>query len=133
MLLRLVIAGVVLAHGVGHVLFLGPALRVVDWAGQSSRSWLLTATLGDGASRAIAAVVWSTAIVLFVGGVAGYLTDAPWWRTATIVAAIVSLAGIVVFWDGLAMPSVVFALIVDLAILAALVIAHWPAGAEIPA
>jgi len=72
-------------------------------------------------------------IVLFVGGVAGYLTDAAWWRTATIVAAIVSLAGIVVFWDGLAMPSVVFALIVDLAILAALVVAHWPAGAEMPA
>jgi hypothetical protein len=132
-MLRMVLAAVVFAHGVGHVLFLGPALRVVDWADQSSRSWLLGATLGDGVTRAIASVVWAAAIVLFVAGVAGYLTDAAWWRTATIVASVVSLVGIVLFWDGLAMPSAVFALIVDLGILAALLIAHRLANAELPA
>jgi hypothetical protein len=130
---NLLIVVVVLAHGVGHVLFLGPALRVADWASQSSHSWLLTATLGDGLSRAIASLVWSAAIVLFVGGVAGYLTDAAWWRAATVAAAVVSLLGIVVFWDGLAMPSAIFALIADLTILAALLVANWPAAAKTPA
>jgi len=131
--MTMLIAVVVLAHGVGHILFLGPALRVVAWADQTSHSWLLTAALGDGPSRAIASLVWSAAIVLFVAGVAGYVTDAAWRRAATVIAALVSLVGIVVFWDGLAMPSAVFALIADLTILAALLIAHWPAIAKTPA
>jgi hypothetical protein len=125
-MLRFALAGVVLMHGVGHILFLGPALRVVDWAGQSSRSWLLTTPLGDTAARGLASVVWAGTIVLFVAGVAGFLTDQSWWRTVTIGAAVLSAAGIVVYWDGLATSSAAAALLVDALILGALLLAHWP-------
>jgi hypothetical protein len=132
-MLRLALATLVLAHGVGHILFLGPALRLVDWAGQTSHSWLLSAPLGDVPSRAVAGVVWSVSIVLFVGGVAGYVTDAPWWRGAAVAASLVSLAGVVLFWDGLAMASAAMALTVDVVILVALLLAHWPAATEVGA
>ena len=122
----LVIAVVVLAHGLGHVLFLGPALRLVDWAGQTSHSWALTATLGDVPARGIAALIWTAAIVLFTAGVAGFVTDHEWWRPITIAASIVSIAGLVLFWDGIATSSAVFALAFDVVLLVALLVAHWP-------
>jgi len=122
----LVIAIVVLAHGLGHVLFLVPALRLADWAGQTSHSWALTAPLGDVPVRGIAALIWTAAIVLFTAGVAGFVTDREWWRTITIVASIVSIAGLVLFWDGIATSSAIFALTFDVVVLVSLLVAHWP-------
>jgi hypothetical protein len=126
-MLKLVLAVVVLAHGVGHLLFLGPSLRLADWAGQTSHSWLLTGTLGDGPSRAVASAIWVTTVVLFVAGVGGFVLDATWWRAVTIAGAIVSIAGIVLFWDGLATSSAAFALVFDVVLLVSLLVVHWPA------
>jgi hypothetical protein len=127
-MLKLVLAVVVLAHGVGHLLFLGSSLRVAEWAGQTSHSWLLTSTLGDVPSRAIASSIWVATIVLFVAGVAGFLLDASWWRQATVAGAVVSITGIVLFWDGLATSSAAFALAFDVVLLVSLLVAHWPAA-----
>jgi hypothetical protein len=132
-MLKLVLAVVVLAHGVGHVLFLGPTLRVGEWAGQTAHSWLLTGTLGDSAARAIAAVIWTATIALFVAGVAGYLTDAAWWRGVTVAGSVVSIVGLVLFWDGIATSSAVFALAFDAVLLLALLVAHWPAAEPVGA
>jgi hypothetical protein len=122
----LVIAVVVLAHGLGHVLFLIPALRLADWAGQTGHSWALTATLGDIPARGIAALIWTAAIVLFTVGVAGFVTDHDWWRPITIAAAIVSMAGLVLYWDGIATSSAIFALAFDVVVLVSLTVANWP-------
>jgi hypothetical protein len=122
------VAIVVLAHGVGHVLFLAPVVGLGDWAGQTGHSWLLTGALGDGTTRAIAAFLWSAVVVLFVAGVGGFLAGTEWWRGATIAAAALSIAGIVVFWDGVATTSALFALVVDVMILGALLVAHWPSA-----
>ena len=127
-MLTAILALVLLFHGVGHVLFLGPALRLVDWAGQTGQSWLLTSTLGDGPSRAVGAIVWTASIVLFVAGASGLLAGQPWWRSVTVAGAIVSLVGIVVSWDGLATTNAVFALVVDVLVLWALLVAHWPSS-----
>ena len=132
-MLRLILAVVVLAHGVGHLLFLGPSLRIADWAGQTSHSWLLTDTIGDGPSRAIASAIWIAAVVLFVAGVGAFLLDTAWWREITIVGALVSITGIVLFWDGLATSSAAFALAFDVALLVSLLVAHWPAPATVGA
>ena len=126
--LTLILAVVLLAHGVGHLLFLGPALRLADWAGQTSHSWLLTATLGDGPSRAVAVVVWSASVVLFVAGAGGLLAGQPWWRPLTIAGAVVSLVGLVLFWDGVATSSAFFALAFDVLVLVALLVVHWPSS-----
>jgi hypothetical protein len=125
-MLKIAILVVLLAHAVGHVLFLAPSLRLAEWAGQTGHSWLLTAPLGDGIARGVAAAVWTTTIVLFVVGVAGLATGQEWWRLATAAGAIVSIVGIALFWDGIATSSAIFALAFDVIVLVALLVAHWP-------
>jgi hypothetical protein len=125
-LVRFGLALVVFAHGVGHLLFLGPVLGLGNWADQSGDSWVLTGAIGEPATRVIATVLWSAVIVLFVAGVAGFLGATEWWRPVTIAAAGLSIAGIVVFWGGIAPSSAIFALIADIVILGALLVAHWP-------
>jgi hypothetical protein len=120
------LALVVFAHGVGHILFLGPTLGLGNWADQTGDSWALTGLLGEPATRAIATALWSGVIVLFVAGVGGFLAGTDWWRAATIAASVLSVVGIVTFWGGIATSSAIFALIADLAILAALVLVRWP-------
>jgi hypothetical protein len=123
---RLGVALVVFAHGVGHLLFLGPVIGLGSWADQTGDSWVLTGTIGEPAARIVATVLWSAVIVLFVAGVAGFLGTTDWWRTVTIAAAGLSILGIVLFWGGIASSSAIFALIADAVILGALLIAHWP-------
>jgi len=123
---RLGVALVVFAHGVGHMLFLGPVIGLGSWADQTGDSWVLTGTIGEPAARIVATVLWSAVIVLFVAGVAGFLGTTDWWRTVTIGAAGLSILGIVLFWGGIASSSAIFALIADAVILGALLIAHWP-------
>ncbi len=122
----ILVAVVVLVHAVGHVLFLAPALRLADWAGQTSHSWALTAWTGDTAARAVAVVIWATAIALFIGGVVGFVTAQEWWRSVTIAASIVSIVGIVLFWDGIATGSAIMALAFDVIVLVVLLVAQWP-------
>jgi hypothetical protein len=125
-LIRIGLALVVFAHGVGHVLFLGPVLGLGNWADQTGESWILTGPIGEPATRAIATVLWSAVIVLFVAGVGGFLGGTEWWRTMTVAAAALSIVGIVAFWGGIASSSAIFALVADAVILGALLVAHWP-------
>ena len=126
--IRIVLAVVVVAHGVGHILFLGPVIGLGAWAEQTGHSCLLTSAIGETPSRAIATLVWTAVIVLFVAGVGGFLAGAEWWRGVTIAAAALSIAGIVVFWDGIATTNAIFALVTDVVILGALLVAHWPSA-----
>lgn len=126
MWLKLVLAVVVLFHGIGHLLFLGPTLGVVEWAGQTGHSWALTGVLGDGPTRTLGALIWVATIVLFVAGVAGFLTAQPSWVGVTVLASVLSIAGIVLMWDGIATSNAVMALAVDIVILVSLLWAHWP-------
>src|SRR4029079_8222142 len=123
---RLGVALVVFAHGVGHLLFLGPVIGLGSWADQTGDSWVLTGTIGEPAARIVATVLWSAVNVLFVAGAAGFLGTTDGCRTVTIGAAGLSILGIVLFWGGIASSSAIFALIADAVILGALLIAHWP-------
>ena len=121
-----ILAVVLFAHGIGHLLFLGPALKVVDWAGQTGHSWLLSAPLGETVSRGLAATLWTGSIVLLVAGAGALLAGQAWWRPACALGAVVSLVGIVLFWDGVAATNAFFALAFDVLVLGALLVAHWP-------
>jgi hypothetical protein len=78
--MNLVLALVVLAHGVGHVLFLAPTIRMTNWADQTGHSWVLTPILGDTATQLIGGIIWIATIGLFVTGVGGFLSGQDWWR-----------------------------------------------------
>ncbi|MCZ7546025.1 MAG: hypothetical protein M5R40_21990 [Anaerolineae bacterium] len=100
-LVRAILAIVVGAHGIGHVLFLLPVLGVVDW-GQSTRSWLLS---GEGLTKVVGAVIWAVATLGFIAAAIGIFGQQSWWRAVAVVASVISLAGLALFWRNPPTPA----------------------------
>jgi hypothetical protein len=122
---RIVVTLVILVHGIGHVLFLAPCLGITQW-GQSAHSWLLTRTLGDGATRVIGSLLWLVIIVGFLTAGIGLLGQDAWWRTLAVASAGVSLLALILFASGSSTQPLLSAALMDIAILVALVWMHWP-------
>ena len=120
-LVRLGIAAVVGAHGVGHVLGWMPAWGIARFEGVSSRSWLLTDLVGDGGSRVLAGALWLAPTVGFVVAAAGLLGDESWWRPLAAGSAVLSLLAVALFWEALPLGSRIGCVAVDLIVLAGLV------------
>ena len=124
-LLRWVLTITVLAHGIGHVLFmplLAPAMRL----DANGHSWLLTGLLGDTATRWLASALGAVVLAAFAAAAAGIFTETAWWRTIAIVGAVLSAALVVAMWDGLPTSSAFFALAFDAVVLVALLVVRWP-------
>ena len=116
---------VILAHGIGHVLFLAPCLGFTQW-GEPARSWLLTGLLGDTATRLLGSLLWLVVIVGFAAAGVGLLGQFTWWRTLAVASAGVSLLALALFVSGGNTQAVVSAAVMDIAILVALLWMHWP-------
>ena len=116
-LLRILIALALFVHGAGHTLgFWMPA-----------RSWLLP--LSEPALRVIGGAFWSLAAAGFIAaclGFLGVLLPAPWWRPLAVGSAIVSLLGIITFWGTWPAFNTAGALVMNIAVLVALLLFHWP-------
>jgi hypothetical protein len=123
--LRIILALVVGAHGIGHILFLVPSLGIADW-GQSTQSWLLTNALGDTLTRLIGAAIWLLGTLGFGVATFGIFTQTEWWRSLTVASSIVSIVGLALFWANPAASSAFFAFAFDAAVLVALLVFHWP-------
>ena len=130
---RIGLAVVLVFHGVGHVLFLAPALRLAGWADQTGASWLLGPTVGDGIAHAAGAIVWAASSILFVAAASGLLLTQEWWRPVAVAGAVVSLIGIVAFWGGIAPSGAIAALVVDVIVLVGLLLVRWPSATSIGA
>ena len=124
---RVVVALVILVHGAGHVLFLAPCLGMTQW-GQAAHSWLLTRTLGDGPTRAIAALLWLAVIVGFVAAAASLLVGQAWWRPVAVASAGVSLLALALFASGISRQPLLSAGLMNVAILVALLWIQWPSA-----
>jgi hypothetical protein len=122
---RWVIGLAVLAHGLGHVLFL-PAMSGLMKLQATGHSWLLTGWAGDGPTKLLASIVAGVVLAAFVGAAAGIFIQGTWWRPVAIAASVASLVLIVAMWDGLPTSPAVSALVFDAVVLAALLVAHWP-------
>jgi hypothetical protein len=126
--MKFVIAAVLFAHGIGHVM--GPLqvfkVAVINpaWAGDS---WLLTGAAGQTLGQAIAIVLWMTALVGFVAAAAVVMGWLPvtWWVPLAVVSSIVSLAAIGLFPTAFPTFSTIGAVVVDLATLLAVLGLHW--------
>ena len=120
--LRIVLAIVVGAHGIGHILFLMPLISNTNW-GQAAQSWLL----GDGGlAKVVGILIWLVALVGFLAAAFGMFQETDWWQMAAIVSASVSTVGLVLFWTRPSTSPAISALIFNLLVLAALLIFHWP-------
>ena len=127
-MVRIVIALVLLAHGIGHSMGLLGVFKVAtvnpEWNGDS---WLLTGAVGATASHAIGVVLWSVAIVGFaiLAAVTMGWLPAGWWPPVAVISAVSSLIVILVFPAAFPPLSVLGAVVIDLACLAAAVWLHW--------
>jgi hypothetical protein len=132
---RILVALVILVHGIGHVLFLAPCLGMTQW-GQAAHSWLLTQALGDGPTRAIGALLWLVVIVGFAAASVGLLgqqalhigSGQAWWRPVASGAAGVSLLALALFASGISRQPLLSAGLMDVAILVALLWVRWPSA-----
>jgi hypothetical protein len=127
--IRILVAGVIGAHGVGHVLGWLPAVGAVSFAGMSGRSWLLDGVVGDGTSRVMAAALFMIPTFGFVAAAVGLLTGQPWWRQAAVVSAAVSLMATALYPQAYGTGSTVGAVAVNAALLGSILVAGWGAGA----
>jgi hypothetical protein len=124
-----IIALVLLLHGIGHVLGLFPTLGWARRPNWTDRSWLLTGLLGETATRRLNALIWLAATLGFVVagmGLLGQFISAGAWQTLAVLAAFVSLLGIIFYWQ--AFPdkvNKVGAILIDIVLLVALLWERW--------
>ena len=127
-MVRIVIALVLAAHGIGHSMGILGTYKVATvnpaWHGDS---WILTGISGEGPTHAIGTLLWTFAIIGFVAlgaVVAGWLPEA-WWGPLAVGSSLVSLAGLLFFPTAFPAFSTLGALVVDLAVLAAVLWFGW--------
>jgi len=115
---RILIAGALLIHGVGHILgFWMPA-----------RSWLMP-NAGEPLMRTLSSILWLLAAVGFILSCLGFLgvvVPADWWRPLAVAFALVSLLGLAIFWGTWPAFNTIGALTMNIAILVTQLWLRWP-------
>jgi hypothetical protein len=126
--LRLIIALVLVSHGIGHSMGLLQVFRVAtvnpQWNGSS---WLLTGPSGPTLTQAVAISVWTLAIIGFAALAAatlGWLPEA-WFAPLAIGSSIVSLAGLFLFPTAFPLFSTIGAFAANVAVLVAVLWFDW--------
>jgi hypothetical protein len=133
-IVKLIIAGALALHGLGH----GGALGALIWIGarpgtdtggwHAARSWLVP-SLPAGTAATVASVFWILSLIGFVAAALafwGVLGPGEAWRPLAVVSAIVSMLGIVLFIGTWPTFNTLAALGVNVAVLVALLGLHWP-------
>jgi hypothetical protein len=126
--LRIAVALVLLADGIGHSMELLQMFKVAtvnpEWSGDS---WILTGPAGSTATQVVGVVLWTVSMIGFAalaGVVIGWL-PATWFAPLAIISSVASLVGLLLFPIAFPVFSTVGALVIDLAVLAAAVVYHW--------
>jgi len=126
--LKVVIALVLLSHGIGHSMGLLQVFKVAtvnpQWNGDS---WLLTGPAGLTVTHIIAVSVWTLAIVGFaaLGAVVlGWLPEA-WFAPLAVGSSVVSLAGLLLFPAAFPVFSTIGALVANVVVLVAVLWFDW--------
>lgn len=132
----IIVAVVLFAHGIGHTMALIPILGLGGTETWNARSWLLTGLLGDTFSRVIGFILFTAALIGFIGAalaVMDWLVPHDWWQTLAIVSAVISLVAVVLFWNAFVMlfPNKIGAIAVNAAVLIGLLVANWPTEAQL--
>jgi len=132
--IKIVIAAVLLLHGLGH----GGALGALIWirfrpgddtgAWLAARSWLFP-SLPAATVTAVASVFWVLSLIGFVAAALsfwGILMPGDAWRQLAVASAIVSILGIVLFFGTWPTFNTIAALAVNIAVLVTQLWLRWP-------
>ena len=133
-IVKLIIAGALTLHGLGH----GGALGALIWIGArpgtntggwlAARSWLVPGLAAETATT-VASIVWILSLIGFVAAALafwGILLPGEAWRPLAVVSAIVSMLGIMLFIGTWPTFNTLAALGVNVAVLVAVLGLHWP-------
>ena len=137
--IKLIAAGVLLVHGLGHGgalaalawIRLRPGTPTGDWL--AARSWLVPSLPGDTATT-IATAFWIVSLVGFVIAAMsfwGVVIPSSACEPLAVASAVVSIAGIAFFFGTWPMFNTLVALGVNVAVLVALLWLHWPPQATL--
>lgn len=132
-MLKLVLGGVLLVHGLGHGGALGallwirfrPQTSTGDWA--AARTWLMPALPAETAAT-LASAFWIAALVGFALAACsfwGIVLPSDAWQSVALGSAVISMIGIVLFFGTWPAFNTVAAMAVNLAVLGAVWIG-WP-------
>jgi hypothetical protein len=131
-MLHIIVGVFLILHGAVHIWYVAMARGLISadadtiWNG---RSWLFTRTLGDQVTMMLATIVHSITTLLFIVAGVGLVAQQDWWATWAVAGAILSIAGIVGFWDGKPDHPIekgLLGIIIDVAILVAVLYFEWP-------
>jgi hypothetical protein len=116
--IRILIAGALLVHGIGHTLGF--------WKPARSLPFL---NVPESTLRLLGGIVW---IVVAVGFILssmsfyGILVPGSWWRLLAVVFAIISLVGLILFGRSWPIFNFICASALNIALLVSLLWLHWP-------
>jgi hypothetical protein len=136
--IRGLVFGALMIHGLGHGGALGALLWIAFRPGdptggwQAARSWLLPA-LPAASATMVAGTFWVVSLLGFVAAALafwGIVLPGDLWRPLAIGSAIVSLAGITLFFGTWPPFNTVAALAVNVAVLLSLLVLRWPTIAD---
>lgn len=121
----------IILHGLVHLWYFTLSRGLVEFKpdmGWSGKSWLLSGVLADSTTRTLAAALYLVAtIALIVSGLAIFLRVA-WWQPLLLGSAVISVATILLFWDGemqYIIQKGLLGLLIGLAILVMLLTNKW--------
>ena len=119
-MLRMIIALVLIAHGIGHTMGVLAAWTPVP-SGLSGGHWLLSngVTLDSPVGRAVS-LLWVAALLLTVGSGLGLLFQQDWWQPLAVAGSVCSLLAIGPWLNLMPVGSAIGAVAVDLLVLAGL-------------
>jgi len=127
-MLKVALALVLLAHGIGHSMGLLQVFKVAQvnpqWQGDS---WVLTSVAGTTVTQVVGIVLWTAAMIGFAG-VAGVVVGwlpATWWQPLAVGSALLSLVGLLVFPAAFPTFSTIGAAAIDIALLIAVLRLDW--------
>jgi len=112
-------------HGAGHMLFLVSLIGLSNW-GQTAESWLFSRIGGCRAEQFFGSMIWLGATTGFIAAAVGLYFQVDWWRSGAIWGAIISIAGLLLFWKNPPSLLNVAALCVDILVLVILFVFNWP-------
>ncbi len=131
-LIKVLIAGILLVHGLGHGGAIG-ALITIDrgvpggqW--KAAHSWLFP-NLAPKTAKTVATIFWALSLVGFVVAALsfwGWIFPISLWRPVALVFAFISFTGIALFWGNWPVFNTLAAQAVNLAVIVTQLFMHWP-------
>jgi hypothetical protein len=119
-------------HGLVHLLYFGQAMKFFElqpgmvWP---QGSWAFSRLGAADVTRLLAGIACIMAAIAFIAGATGIFTRQSWWRPLIVGAAAFSSVLYLIFWNGSQqrLPDQgAVGLLIDLAILAAVLLLRWP-------